>query len=216
MPIWLLIKLLPTSCQPNRGIQGANQVYSTRWAWPAKALGGRFKDGFAGGLLGAAARHVMGGFKQEPAEQEGGQDQAGEDGAQKDGFLDKLKRAGDIDKIGELQERAFDTDQPHEAGYNAYAHEEAAYQYGKYVGSPGLVGTLRTLGEIGQFFQYTGKNFLHALGVSVTGDRYSTFSVNYFKDSYYDIAITVDGARNVPFSDAVSRHSCGCNNPIGN
>ncbi|MEX2961985.1 RHS repeat domain-containing protein [Microbulbifer sp. TYP-18] len=48
----------------------------------AKALGGRFKDGFAGGLLGAAARHVMGGFKQEPAGQEGGQDQAGEADAQ--------------------------------------------------------------------------------------------------------------------------------------
>ena len=58
------------------------------------------------------------------------------------GFLDKLKRSGDIDKIGELQERAFDTDQPHEVGYNPYAHEEAAYQYGKYVGSPGLVGSL--------------------------------------------------------------------------
>ncbi|MEX2963913.1 hypothetical protein [Microbulbifer sp. TYP-18] len=36
----------------------------------AKALGGRFKDGFAGGLLGAAARHVMGEFKQRPAQQE--------------------------------------------------------------------------------------------------------------------------------------------------
>ena len=33
----------------------------------AKALGGRFKDGFAGGLLGAAARHVMGEFSEEPA-----------------------------------------------------------------------------------------------------------------------------------------------------
>ncbi|MEX2961981.1 RHS repeat domain-containing protein [Microbulbifer sp. TYP-18] len=29
----------------------------------AKALGGRFKDGFAGGLLGAAARHVIDGFE---------------------------------------------------------------------------------------------------------------------------------------------------------
>ena len=35
----------------------------------AKALGGRFKDGFAGGLLGAAARHVMGEFET-PAEAE--------------------------------------------------------------------------------------------------------------------------------------------------
>ena len=36
----------------------------------AKALGGRFKDGFAGGLLGAAARHVMGEFSEVPAASE--------------------------------------------------------------------------------------------------------------------------------------------------
>ena len=134
-----------------------------------------------------------------------------------DGVIDKIKRATDIDKIGELQERAFDTDQPHDVGYNPYAHEEAAYKYGEYVGSSGLVGALRTLGEVGQFFQYTVKNLsFYSFGVNLGGDRYDTFSYNYLKDSYYDIAITVDGARGVPFSEAVRRHSCGCNSPIGN
>ncbi|MFS1525029.1 hypothetical protein ACL7TT_13125 [Microbulbifer sp. 2304DJ12-6] len=42
----------------------------------AKALGGRFKDGFAGGLLSAGARHAMGHFNQK-AVQEAAESQEG-------------------------------------------------------------------------------------------------------------------------------------------
>ena len=83
------------------------------------------------------------------------------------------------------------------------------------MGSPFVVGVGRTFVEIGQFFLFTGRNVAFSLGVDI-GDnaRYRTLKVNYFIDSYFDVAITIDGARNVPFYDALKIHSCGCNKPI--
>jgi len=60
-----------------------------------------------------------------------------------------------------------------------------------------------------------------------TLDRGDNFISHYFRDvrpykklreigGRPQLNLTVDGARNVPYSDAVSRHGCGCNKPIGN
>lgn len=106
-----------------------------------------------------------------------------------------------------------------EALGDLYAHPRYAHKWGAELGSPVTAGIFRTFGEIVQFAGYTIKNGLHAIGVNVRlglDDRYNTFSRNYFKDSYYDIAITVSGASGTSFEQSNNLYNCRCNSPIGN
>ncbi|WKD48757.1 hypothetical protein [Microbulbifer spongiae] len=50
--------------QTSLGVAGHYVASGLAGGAAAKALGGRFKDGFAGGLLSAGARHAMGHFDQ--------------------------------------------------------------------------------------------------------------------------------------------------------
>ena len=75
------------------------------------ALGGRFKDGFTGGLLGAAARHVMGHFDQKPeagagvrGKQSGSDSDQATRRAELRSELDSLRKSGTLSRV-----RAFNT-----------------------------------------------------------------------------------------------------------
>ena len=128
-----------------------------------------------------------------------------------DGYFKRLGKAlsniGQYGKDADYLESQGDLD----------AHPRYAHKWGDELSAPVTAGVLRTAGEVGQFFLYTGKNMVHALtaGLANVGTRYNTLHKNYFVDSYYDVAITVSGASGSSFEHANTNYNCRCNYPIG-
>ena len=78
-----------------------------------------------------------------------------------------------------------------------YAHEKSAEQYGKYVGDPIVAGTVRAIGEVGQFFYYTGDDLFSLVTTGKHGD-YQPYRVKHenggLLDSIDDIQNVINGA----------------------
>ncbi|NEP11334.1 MAG: DUF4114 domain-containing protein [Symploca sp. SIO2C1] len=59
-----------------------------------------------------------------------------------------------INDIQKISQRAFDNDEKDPQDRERLGHERAAYEFGRYIGNPYIAGLLRSLGEVGQIFQY--------------------------------------------------------------
>ena len=116
-------------------------------------------------------------------------------------FGGSVKRALDFDKINDLTDIAFATDEPGEFGYNPMAHEDAARAYGKYVGNRFVAGSARTLSEfLYQFPKYTVKDIWSRITTGRPGpyQPYLWSDENGgILDSVDDIMNTIEGAGRV-------------------
>jgi len=90
--------------------------------------------------------------------------------------------------------------------YDDNAHEKAAYKYGEYVKNPAIAGLFRGVGEIGQFFYYTGDDLARRLVPG--GENKGMYQPYKFSphnggiiDSWNDTSNVIDGARGGTFSE---------------
>ncbi|MFT6332815.1 MAG: hypothetical protein ACJAW3_001163, partial [Lentimonas sp.] len=121
-------------------------------------------------------------------------------------------RAFNISEMGKISKEAFENndeiiakykDSDNELGYlkdpkfKPYAHEESAEKWGNYVGDAEVSGVIRTAGEVGQFFYYTGDDIFNL----VSSGKHGSYQPYKFSDqngglidSRNDVQNVINGA----------------------
>jgi hypothetical protein len=110
-----------------------------------------------------------------------------------------INRAADFDMIKKLSNKAFETEDPDMENYNPSAHEDAARNYGAYVGNPIVAGSARAISEfLYQFPKYTIEDALSRLSTGEPG-KYQPYRWSHANggilDSMQDIRNTMEGAQ---------------------